>query len=67
MALQPRKPKRKHEIQEQGLSRVEKLQTKHVNFLIPETLHAAFKFKAFQNNEKMTDLLVKFINEYVNK
>lgn len=40
---------------------------KMISFQAPESLRAKFKARAAENNEKMGDVLVEFMNNYINK
>lgn len=42
-------------------------ETKRMNMLVPRQLHDAFKAAAAARGERMTDVLLKHIEEYVKK
>ena len=42
-------------------------ETKRMNMLVPRELHDAFKAAAAARGERMTDVLLKHIEEYVKK
>ncbi len=42
-------------------------ETKRMNMNVPRTLHDAFKAASAARGENMTDILLKYIEEYVTK
>ncbi len=67
MALQAKKTRRKRQEKEKAISEATKEETKRLNAEIPKTLHNKLKMFAASRETKITDVVIKAINEYLSK
>lgn len=67
MALVAKKSGRNSQGHKKALEEVTKEDLKRINFLIPESMHTAFKSKVATNGGKMSDYLTECIRKYINE
>ena len=67
MALAAKTKGRNSQGHKSALKEVTKEELKRINFLIPESMHTAFKSKTAENGEKMSDYLTECIRKYINE
>lgn len=61
------KASRDSEAKAQSIKDVTEEQMVRVNFLIPKSVQKAFKARALQDDVSMSELMNKWVNEYINK
>ena len=67
MALQAKKTRRQRQEKEAALTEATKEETKRLNAEIPKTLHSKLKIFAAERETKITEVVIKALNEYMNK
>lgn len=67
MALQAKKNRRQRDEKEAAIAEATKEETKRLNAEIPKSLHNRLKIFAAEKETKITDVVIKALNEYLNK
>ncbi len=67
MALQAKKTRRQREEKEAAITEATKEETKRLNAEIPKSLHNRLKMFAAEQETKITDVVIKALNEYLSK
>ncbi|MBK2044760.1 hypothetical protein IB642_06975 [Allofrancisella guangzhouensis] len=66
MSLSAKKPTRvKTNLKDEALNEIKKTETSKFNANIPKKLHTDFSVKCKINGTTMTDVIVKFMKEYI--
>ena len=67
MTLQAKKTRRKRQEKEEALTEATKEETKRLNAEIPKSLHHRLKMFAASKETKITEVVIKALNEYLSK